>query len=180
MSAIIKKNSKGYNYMFADLAATHQHLEESGMQYYQEIDVLDGVDYIVTVVTDENGKELRRSRGCRITLPTGGVSGGKSNLCQEAGSALTYARRYSLWMAFGLATSDDDAMTFTPAKPKAAKPERKPMDKPQCKVEALDRQAGMDTIKRLLDEGVLDLLEIQNEVISESNPLSIGGFRKNC
>ena len=32
-----------------------------------------------------------------------------SNPAQEQGSALTYARRYSLLMAYGLATEDDDA-----------------------------------------------------------------------
>ena len=34
---------------------------------------------------------------------------GKNNAAQEHGSALTYARRYSLLMAYGLATDDDDA-----------------------------------------------------------------------
>jgi hypothetical protein len=38
---------------------------------------------------------------------------GKQNPAQAHGAALTYARRYSLLLAYGLATSDDDAECLT-------------------------------------------------------------------
>ena len=150
---IIKKNSNGHNYKYADLAETHRFLEESGQRYYQEIDVVDGIDYIVTICTDATGKELRRCRGCRIPHLSG------KNAAQELGSAITYARRYSLWMAYGLATSDDDGAALSPAKPKVTDKKAQP-----CQTLALDRRAGMDKIKRLLDTGDISLDEVQSEV----------------
>ena len=168
----IRKTSKGYNYTYADLAETHRYLEESGERYYQEIEVVNDTDYIVTVCTDSTGKELRRCRGCRIPPITG-----KGNPAQEAGSALTYARRYSLWMAFGLATSDDDGETLHPRPDKkAVKP-----DKP-CKVREFDRQTGVDAVKRLIDKGTLQLSEVQAEVrkygVEKMQELSHDDFRK--
>ena len=157
----IRKNSQGYGYKYSDLTEIHRYLEEVGERYFQEVEVIAGHDYIVTTCLDASGKEIRKCRGCRVPQAT---LAGKANEAQQYGSGLTYARRYSLLLAFGLATADDDGTSFTPVKPKATKTDRKPTDKPQCKVEAFDRQAGMDTIKRLLDEGVLNLLEIQNEV----------------
>ena len=154
----IRKNSQGYGYKYTDLAEIHRHMEEVGFSYYQEIETVGDEDYVITHILDATDKVIRKCRGCRVVKVSG------KNPAQDYGSALTYARRYSLLLAFGLATADDDGAAFAPTKPKAAKPDRKPTDKPQCKVEAFDRQAGMDTIKRLLDEGVLELLEIQNEV----------------
>lgn len=111
----ISKNKKGYGYKYADLAATNDYLESIGFHYYQYVETDErGIDYIYTVpVKVETGEELPARRGCRIAQAT---LSGKSNPAQEQGSALTYARRYSLWLAFGLATEDDDGNALTTKK----------------------------------------------------------------
>lgn len=101
----IKKEAEGYGYKYTDLAQIHTYLETNNISYYQYIERMDGDDYVYTVPIVE-GKELPARRGCRVVQA---ILSGKSNPAQEQGSALTYARRYSLLMAFGLATTDDDA-----------------------------------------------------------------------
>lgn len=104
----IKKNSQGYGYQYTDLAEIHNYLEANNMSYYQYIEPIDGVDYIMTVPIID-GKEMPPRRGCRL-LDISQAGGGKnSNIFQQYGSMLTYFRRYSALSAFGLATTDDDA-----------------------------------------------------------------------
>ena len=110
----VKTNAEGYNYKYTDLPQLHKYFEEIKAEYYQYIDVIEGNDYVMTVITID-GKELAPRRGSRVVQAT---LSGKSNPAQEQGSALTYARRYSLLMAFGLATEDDDGELLT-EKPKA-------------------------------------------------------------
>lgn len=105
----LKKKKDGYGYKYTDLAEIHNYLENINASYYQFIEPVDGVDYIYTVPTID-GKTLEPRRGCRVVQAS---LSGKSNPAQEQGSALTYARRYSLLMAFGLATTDDDAACLT-------------------------------------------------------------------
>lgn len=105
----IKKNASGYGYQYTDLAEIHNYLEANNMSYYQYTETDYGVDFIVTVPII-NGEEKPARRGCRVAEAK---LSGKSNPAQEQGSAITYARRYSLLMAFGLATTDDDAACLT-------------------------------------------------------------------
>lgn len=109
MGTILNKNAEGYGYKYTDLSQIHTYLEANNMRYYQYIERIDTDDYIMTVKIID-GKELAPIRGCRVVNAT--LSGIK-NPAQEQGSALTYARRYSLLMAFGLATDDDDAESLT-------------------------------------------------------------------
>lgn len=109
MANIVNKNKEGYGYKYTDISEIHRFLEENNMSYYQYIDRIDGDDYIMTVKIID-GKEQPAIRGSRVVQAT--LSGIK-NPAQEQGSALTYARRYSLLMAFGLATDDDDAQSLT-------------------------------------------------------------------
>lgn len=108
-STNLKKTKQGYGYKYTELAQIHEYLEENDMAYYQFIQTDDGIDYIYTVPIINNEEKPAR-RGCRVV---DAPLSGKNNPAQEQGSAITYARRYSLLMAFGLATEDDDAEMLT-------------------------------------------------------------------
>ena len=109
---VLKKNKEGYGYKYTELSEIHNYLEKNGMKYYQEIETnsINGQDYILTYRYIDGKWEEKPKRGCKIVDAT--LSGIK-NQAQEQGSALTYARRYSLLMAFGLATEDDDGASLT-------------------------------------------------------------------
>ena len=117
----LKKNKDGDGYKYTELAEIHKYLEENNMRYYQTIEIseLNGCDYIMTYRFIDGKWEEKPKRGCKVTDAT---LQGVKNPAQEQGSALTYARRYSLLMAFGLATEDDDAQSLSRTK-KAEKKE---------------------------------------------------------
>lgn len=110
MKSTIAKKTEGYGYKYTELADINKYCEENGIRYFQEVDTCDinQKDYIVTHVI-KDGKETVH-RGCQIV---DAVLQGIKNPVQEYGSSLTYCRRYSLLMALGLATEDDDGASFT-------------------------------------------------------------------
>lgn len=103
-NTISKNKSAGGRYNYTDLPAINEFLASQGITYYQTVEVIEGVNYIVTIPI-VNGKELAPRRGVPIV---DAALVGIKNPAQEQGSAVTYARRYSLLMAFGLASDDDD------------------------------------------------------------------------
>ena len=105
----LAKNKEGYGYKYTELADINNYLVSIDTFYYQYIERIDNEDYIITVPII-NGEEKPARRGCRVVQAT---LQSVKNPAQEQGSALTYARRYSLLMAFGLATEDDDAAALT-------------------------------------------------------------------
>jgi hypothetical protein len=138
-------------------------MEEVGLRYWQEVETVGDEDYVITHILDDADKEIRKCRGCRVVKVSG------KNPAQDYGSALTYARRYSLLLAFGLATADDDGAALNPRPArKVVKPERKAVDKPKETVtKSTDkpyRQAGVDAVKRLIETGDLQLSEVKREV----------------
>lgn len=107
----VKKNADGHGYRYADLAAVNEYIASLGETYRQELETApNGFDYVITIRM-KDGKDIYRCRGCKV--PEAKLPQNKANPAQEYGSGLTYARRYSLYMAYGLAIEDDDAESFT-------------------------------------------------------------------
>lgn len=152
------KDSK-YSYKYTDIAQIHEYLESKSITYYQYIEPENGNDYVMTVPIIE-GKELAPRRGCRVTDAT---LVGISNPAQEQGSAITYARRYSLLMAFGLATEDDDAQSLS-----------KPKNAP--KVETIG-EAHIKTIKaELARTGVTETAFLKTMKVNNIDSMNIQQF----
>lgn len=110
-----------YSYKYTDLAQIHEEMERQSLRYFQHIETDNGVDYMVTTLMTAEGEVIRQCRGCRVVDANG------QNPTQEHGKAITYARRYSLLMALGWATDDDDAVNNVrnPNPPKGAQTARK-------------------------------------------------------
>lgn len=110
MKTTLYKNSKGYGYKYTDIAEIHKWLEENKLSYMQKVERIEGDDYIFTKICIDGEWQEDWIQGSRVVQAT--LTGIK-NPAQEQGSALTYARRYSLLMVFGLATTDDDGASLT-------------------------------------------------------------------
>lgn len=114
MKSTIAKKTEGYGYKYTELADINKYCEDNNIEYYQEVETseINQKDYMITYLFDENGL-IRKVRGCQIVEA---VLQGIKNPVQEYGSSLTYCRRYSLLMALGLATEDDDAQSLSQKK----------------------------------------------------------------
>lgn len=154
----VKKNKTArvgekYSYTYADMASINEYLQSINASYYQYTDTnpINGKDYIFTVKIID-GEEQPPVRGCEIVDAT---LVGVKNPAQEQGSAITYARRYSLLMAFGLAPEDDDAQSLSRPKDKGDAMNMKPAA-PSNNGKASDRQIGM--LKRICNAERIDKL----------------------
>ena len=107
MGQIIGNKSDGHNYHYASLAdIARQNIEIPLMRVVPltdtngNIQVVNGqpIEYVEAFVDNE------WRRGARIVIP----SSTRSNEAQNYGSALTYARRYTVLTLLGIACDDDD------------------------------------------------------------------------
>lgn len=101
---------------YADLAncleAVNDALLDAGIAVYQETSECDNGIVVETVFLHESGESLR---GGKLHVPA------SKQDPQGYGSALTYARRYSLMAACGIAAEDDDGNAASKPTPKPAK-----------------------------------------------------------
>ena len=113
MKSTIAKKTEGYGYKYTELADINKYCEDNNIRYYQEVETneINQKDYIITYLVKDG--EVEKHRGCQIV---DAVLQGIRNPVQEYGSSLTYCRRYSLLMALGLATEDNDASDLTETK----------------------------------------------------------------
>lgn len=102
MSKILRNKTDGYGYKYASLCD----LAEQGIEIPKMTTrLIDGNEYVYYL---DNGEWLQ---GARVVIPQ---SKGM-NEAQNYGSALSYARRYTLLLAYGIATQDDEEIE-TPKK----------------------------------------------------------------
>ena len=103
---------KGQNVKYADLAACLHAVDDAcldaGIVLYQETSEDPRGVTVETVFLHESGETLRCGK---LHVPA------SKNDAQGFGSALTYARRYSLLTACGIASEDDDGNAATKTKP---------------------------------------------------------------
>jgi hypothetical protein len=92
---------KAYSYTYADLAsilaAVRKPLSESGLAVVQVITWGEGHSWLVTRLLHSSGQSIESTYPLR-----------EYGRPQEMGSALTYARRYSLTALLGIAAEEDD------------------------------------------------------------------------
>ena len=140
MGTTIKKLSQGYGYRYTELSTIHEELEKQGITYYQYTEYCTeaDADYIYTVLIYD-GEEKPARRGCRVIYD----GGGKMGVAQQQGSGVTYCRRYSLLMALGWATEDDDGASVGAG----ASPIRAPKPAPKY-----DSRLDFDQVKARLEQ----------------------------
>ena len=115
--AIKDKLNPHFRSKYADLSAVVEAIRkpatDAGLAWTQIMHDADNAARVETVILHSSGEWL--SCGC-ISVPVS-----KSD-AQGYGSALTYARRYGLSAAFGVAPEDDDGNAAAAAKPLLAEP----------------------------------------------------------
>ncbi|QMU09292.1 ERF family protein (plasmid) [Levilactobacillus suantsaii] len=105
-----KSGGKNYDYVLLEdlIKAIDEGLKDTGLAWYQDCETANGVVRVRTIVTHENGYSKSSSW---MEFKTSGNP-------QDAGSAMTYAKRYSLGTTFGVSSeADDDGQQATKAAP---------------------------------------------------------------
>lgn len=151
------KNGGSYSYQYIDIAQIHEYLESINAKYIQQIRRICDDDYIMTKRCFDNKWEDEWLQGSRVVQAT---LVGNNNPAQEQGSALTYARRYSLLMAFGLATEDDDANLLNKTKEETKATEKQ--------IAVLQNSFNEEQIKQMLKKnGISSIEELSSRKASE-------------
>ena len=100
---IVKKDSKGNNYTYADLTSVQNAVvkpfKDNGLSYSH---ILDG-DNVICILFHESGQYLTSRYPIEATATK------FMNINQSRGSAITYGRRYTLAAIVGIPQDDDDA-----------------------------------------------------------------------
>lgn len=161
----VSKNKNGYGYKYTDLAQIHEYLESINARYIQQVKRIENDDYVMTKRCFNDVWEDEWLQGAKIV---DAVLNGIKNPAQEQGSALTYARRYSLLMAFGLATEDDDAQSL--GKQKTNEPQKQTNSKATTdQITRIESLYTEEEIKKALD--MVKKKDIKELTVAEASSL---------
>jgi ribosomal protein L29 len=110
---------KKYDYVLLDdlIKAIDNGIKDTGLAWNQEVETVNGGIKVRTLIMSESGYQY--------TSPWLGLQSAANP--QDVGSAITYARRYSLGTTFGINSEpDDDANEVGEPKKQPAKPQAQP------------------------------------------------------
>lgn len=147
----VKKDSKNPHFKnsYASLEAVEDtirpHMQAAGLVWFQMPGkVIDGSIEVTTVIAHaESGQEIRGT----MEMPLA------KRDPQGAGSALTYAQRYSLMAILGLPPTDDDAETAIDRN------DTRPVDPVKSSAQ-LKREGAWETVTGELENDLLDCLSL--------------------
>lgn len=90
----------GYDYVLLDdlIKSIDEGIKDTGLSWRQEVEVNQGTIRVRTIISHSNGYDYDSPW---ITLSSGAKP-------QDIGSAITYAKRYSLGTTFGISSESDD------------------------------------------------------------------------
>lgn len=142
--AVIEKNAKGHGYSYTDLGAILQYLETQGVEVRNTTEWVESQNqYVVTTSSRKQGESWSE-----WLAPVPVIVGQSKYMSQmqALGSALTYARRYSIQLALGLASTDDDGVG-------AGQPPIQQFTPPPSQGEVLAGKAQLMKIAKLMEQG---------------------------
>ncbi len=178
------KDSKNphFNSKYADLSsvwdAIREPLSRNGLSVVQTVQIIDGKNVMVSLLLHSSGQWIKSHLLVKSDKDT----------CQGLGSALTYARRYSLAALVGCVQDDDDgnaaegnAKKKHEVKQQKEDPKEAPFTKEQQKemfeLTNICEPAYLIKIQKWLEsKGVNNLSEIKTFTLAEN---VIQGLRKN-
>ena len=106
----VDKDKQGYGYKYATLgniiSKTRDYLKKNGLAVIQFPIAGHNALGCITTLIHESGQYMR----ARFLMPVPELTA--TNVTQNAGAAITYARRYALGAVLGIATDDDTDATY--------------------------------------------------------------------
>ena len=116
----INKETKAYNYKYADIStimdSIGEPLNKNGLAIFHQTDWTSEIPVNVSTLMHMSGQFIT----CSVRLDY--KPDGKVNAMQAMGSALTYARRYALYQLLNLVSEDDDGASSGPKGVSVTKP----------------------------------------------------------
>lgn len=145
----VAKNSHGYGYDYADLAAVldvaRPLLVKNGLSVTQlPAEAAEGTVALESVLLHSSGEWIS-------SVYTMGVEKGKNlSAAQAVGSVITYARRYAMAAMLGIAQTDDDAAQPKPPAAQQQKSQQRPSAERRTQISEADSNLATEAqLKKL-------------------------------
>jgi hypothetical protein len=126
-----------YSSLASVIDAVRPALSSNGLAFVQKLHTADGGVAVETVLIHESGQEM--SFGTLFIPAT-------KQDAQGYGSAISYAKRYSLQAALGIASEDDDGQAAVKSRPAPLQPIKVTIDM-DAAVEEMSAQTSIDALK---------------------------------